>query len=435
MWQKRTSPDFRLVLGDGHENVTVYSKSATKFREKANLLSLGPSQIKEYKNPDNDPRGLWASRDFSAQGNRPNQMYKIVTPGGAEYYPPEGRCWKNVESVFLAQVEEGRFWFGEDGKGVPRRKNYLSETLGKQSWTWWSNEEVGHTQEAKREVIEFFGKSEAFDTPKPVRLVRRMLQIATNPGDLVLDSFAGSGTTAHAVLALNKEDGGNRKFILVECEDYADKMTAERVRRVIKNPKHLRLLKPQETELLRETLTWSKLTKATDLVEKVRGIETRNKTDFDKITKQIKDSALIVTGEKKVKEQTEGLGDSFTYCTLGDEISPEKMLTGENLPDYETLAHHLVYTATGQAPDKIRTTKDGFFHEAGDRLFYLIYEPDLTFLRSADSALNSDRAERIAKQVKKKKKTAVVFATHKFMGQKELTQMGITFCGLPYVSL
>ena len=125
-------------------------------------------------------------------------------------------------------------------------------------------------------------------------------------------------------MALNKEDGGNRKFILVECEDYANKITAERVRRVINNSKNLRLPKPQETELLRETLTWSKLTKATDLVEKVRGIETRNKADFDKITKQIKDSALIVAGEKKVKEQTEGLDGSFTYCTLGDEISPEK---------------------------------------------------------------------------------------------------------------
>ena len=202
-----------------------------------------------------------------------------------------------------------------------------------------------------------------------------MLHIATDKDSIILDSFAGSGTTAHAVLALNKKDGGNRKFILVECEDYADKITADRVRRVIKG------------------------------VPKAK----------DEILKN-------------------GLGGSFTYCTLGDEISPEKMLTGENLPDYETLARHLVYTATGQAPDKIRSTKDkdGFFYETSDRLFYLIYEPDLTFLRSADSALNSDRADRIAKQTKKKQKTAVVFATHKFMGQKELTEMGIVFCGLPY---
>ena len=374
-WQKRTSPDFRLVLGDGHDNVLSYSKNEEQFRERANFLSLNPRQMKEYKNPDNDPRGPWVSRDFSAQGYRPNQMYKIVTPAGAEYYPPEGCCWKNVEDVFLSQLKEGRFWFGEDGKGVPRRKNYLSEAKGRQSWTWWPNDEVGHTQEAKREIMAFLGKSEIFDTPKPVRLIQRMLQIATNPDDIVLDSFAGSGTTAHAVLALNKEDGGNRKFILVECEDYADKITAERVRRVIK-------------------------------------------------------------GVPKAKEENlkNGLGGSFTYCTLGDEISPEKMLTGENLPDYETLARHLAYTATGQAPDKIRNTKDkdGFFYETSDRLFYLIYEPDLAFLRSADSALNSDRADRIAKQTRKKQKTAFVFATHKFMGQKELTGMGITFCGLPY---
>ena len=108
-WQKRTSPDFRLVLGDGHDNVLSYSNNGEQFRERANLLSLNPRQMKEYKNPDNDPRGPWVSRDFSAQGYRPNQMYKIVTPAGAEYYPPEGCCWKNVEDVFLSQLKEGRF--------------------------------------------------------------------------------------------------------------------------------------------------------------------------------------------------------------------------------------------------------------------------------------------------------------------------------------
>ena len=112
VWQKRTSPDFRAVLGDGHDNVLVASKNITLFREKANLLPLSERQKKEYKNPDNDPRGPWVSRDYSAQGYRPNQMYQIVTPGGARYYPPEGSCWKNVETVFLEQVKEGRFWFG-----------------------------------------------------------------------------------------------------------------------------------------------------------------------------------------------------------------------------------------------------------------------------------------------------------------------------------
>lgn len=224
------------------------------------------------------------------------------------------------------------------------------------------------------ELKQLFGKK-IYDNPKPMQLLKDIFSLSTEQNSIILDSFAGSGTTAHAVLSLNKEDGGDRKFILVECEDYADKITAERVRRVIKG------------------------------------------------VPNAKDDSL-----------KSGLGGSFTYCTLGEDISVEKMLTGENLPDYETLARHLVYTATGQAPGKIRKarSKDGFFKETSDRLFYLIYERDIAFLRSPDSALDGDRAERIAKQQRKKQKTAVVFATHKFMGQKELTDMGIVFCGLPY---
>ena len=227
VWQKRTSPDFRAVLGDGHENVLVCSKNASLFREKANLLPLSENQKKEYKNPDNDPRGPWVSRDFSAQGYRPNQMYKIVTPGGAEYYPPEGSCWKNVEDVFLNQVEEGRFWFGKDGKGVPRRKNYLSEARGRQSWTWWPNEEVGHNQEAKKEVNTLFGAANTFDTPKPERLIQRILHIATNPGDLVLDSFLGSGTTAAVAHKMG------RRYIGIEMGEHAVSHCVPRLRKVI----------------------------------------------------------------------------------------------------------------------------------------------------------------------------------------------------------
>ena len=227
VWQKRTSPDFRAVLGDGHENVLVYSRNGLLFRERATLLPLSERQQKEYKNLDDDPRGRWVSRDFSAQGYRPNQMYKIMTPGGAEYYPPEGSCWKNVESVFLKQVQEGRFWFGKDGKGVPRRKNYLSEATGRQSWTWWPNEEVGNTQEAKREIIELFGKSDVFGTPKPERLIQRILHIATNPGDLVLDSFLGSGTTAAVAHKMG------RRYIGIEMGEHAISHCVPRLNKVI----------------------------------------------------------------------------------------------------------------------------------------------------------------------------------------------------------
>ena len=436
IWEKVYSPKSSAKhFSENHDFIVVYARNKEEFR--LGLLPRTEEADSRYANPDNDPRGLWKPSDLSARNPYSKGVYAITCPGGRVIDgPPAGRFWVISEDKFLASDADNRIWWGEDRNQVPAIKRFLSEVKqGLVPETIWTYKEVGHTQDAKKTLLQIFPKDfPDFTTTKPVELLTRIIRLSTAKDSIILDSFAGSGTTAHAVLALNKEDGGNRKFILVECEDYADKITAERVRRVINNSKNLRLLKPQETELLRETLTWSKLTKAADLVAKVRDIEKRKSADFDKVTKQIKDNALIVAGEKKVKEQAEGLSGSFTYCTLGDEISPEKMLAGENLPDYETLARHLVYTATGQAPDKIRKAndKDGFFYETSDRLFYLIYESNLAFLRSADSALNSDRANRIAKQVKKKKKTAVVFATHKFMGQKELTKMEITFCGLPY---
>lgn len=227
VWQKRTSPDFRVVLGDGHENIFVYAHSKARFTANANLLPLSERQRKEYKNPDNDPRGLWVSRDFSAQGYRPNQMYEITTPGGAKYTPPEGSCWKNTEDSFLRQVAEGRFYFGRDGNGVPRRKNYLTEAPGHQSWTWWPHDEVGNTQESKKEIKTLFGDENAFDTPKPERLIQRILHIATDPGDLVLDSFLGSGTTAAVAHKMG------RRYIGVEMGEHAVTHCAPRLNRVV----------------------------------------------------------------------------------------------------------------------------------------------------------------------------------------------------------
>ncbi|MEA5014245.1 MAG: site-specific DNA-methyltransferase [Candidatus Limiplasma sp.] len=233
IWQKRTSPDARKRISNGHEYVLVYSKNATLIDTSLNLLDLGEEDARKYKNPDNDPRGPWVSVDFTAQGYRPNQMYQIKTPSGKVITPPEGRCWKNLENVFDQYYAEGRLWFGSDGNGVPRQKNYLSERMGKTIWTWWTNTEVGHTQEATQDLAALLQQKAIFDYPKPVRMIQRMIQVATAKDSIVLDSFAGSGTTAHAVLKMNKQDGGNRQFILVEMMDYAETITAERVRRVI----------------------------------------------------------------------------------------------------------------------------------------------------------------------------------------------------------
>lgn len=227
VWQKRTSPDMRATIGAGHDHILVFAKDLPNFKRIIKPLPKSDKQKDSYKNPDNDPRGPWASSDYTAQGFRPNQMYKIETPGGVEYTPPAGRCWKNVESVFLQLREEGRIWFGKDGKGIPRKKTYLSESAGQVAWTWWANNEVGHNQEAKKEINQLFGAENAFDTPKPERLLERIIYLSTNKGDLVLDSFAGSGTTG----AVAQKMG--RRWIMVELGDHCHTHIIPRLQKVI----------------------------------------------------------------------------------------------------------------------------------------------------------------------------------------------------------
>ena len=225
LWQKRTSPDGRINMGDAHDHIFVYGSQTT--RDGFNNLALTEEQRSLYKNPDNDLRGPWVSTDFTAQGYRPNQMYEIVTPAGVQYSPPEGRCWANVEENFTRLRNQGRIWFGKDGSSRPRVKNYLSEAEGVKSWSWWANREVGHNQEAKKEINALFGALNAFDTPKPERLIQRILHIATNPGDLVLDSFLGSGTTAAVAHKMG------RRYIGIEMGAHAVTHCVPRLRKVI----------------------------------------------------------------------------------------------------------------------------------------------------------------------------------------------------------
>lgn len=191
---------------------------------------------KAYKNPDKDPRGLWRPNNLAARNFYSKGTYKIQTPSGRIIEgPPPGSYWRVSEEKFWEMNKEGRIWWSKDGGNVPAPKIFLSAVKqGVVPQTFWSYEEVGHTQEAKREILAILDKAEiVFSTPKPTRLIERVLQLATDKDSIVLDSFAGSGTTAHAVLKLNQQDGGNRKFILIEMEDYAEHITAERVKRVM----------------------------------------------------------------------------------------------------------------------------------------------------------------------------------------------------------
>ena len=242
IWQKRYSRENREAIGDAHEYLLVFAPNPELFKARRGRIPLAEKQMEIFKNPNNDPAGPWATVSMSAQGFRPNQMYEIVAPNGNVHRPPEGRCWSTIQSEYEKLRAKGRIHFGKDGNGVPRMIRYLSEVDGLVPWTWWPHEEVGHTDEARKEIQQIFGTQTAFTTPKPVRLIERVLRIACGPNDLVLDFFAGSGTTGHTIAKLNSEDGGRRRFILVSnteatsdepgknlCRD----VCAERVRRVM----------------------------------------------------------------------------------------------------------------------------------------------------------------------------------------------------------
>ena len=227
VWQKRTSPDNRLRLGAAHDSILVYQKN--KDQVLLNQLPISEERLKEFKNPDNDPRGPWASTDCTAQAGHatPNQFYVLTTPSGRIIELPSSLCWRFTKERMEEEIKAGRIWFGKDGNGVPRKKTYLYERKGSNSWTWWSNKEVGHNQEAKKETNILFGSDNSFDTPKPERLIQRILQLATNSGDLVLDSFLGSGTTTAVAHKMS------RRYIGIEMGEHAITHVVPRLQKVL----------------------------------------------------------------------------------------------------------------------------------------------------------------------------------------------------------
>lgn len=230
IWQKRTSPDARINLGAAHDYILVYAKDIEKLKPSLNKVELTKDRAGEYKNPDNDPRGNWASVDITGQTGHAteSQFYQITTPSGIQYYPPVGRCWALAENTFKELVADNRIWFGTDGTSRPRKKVFLSEVDGVNAWTWWPNTEVGHNQEASKELKELLGAADLFRNPKPSRLIKQILTIATNPGDIILDFFAGSGTTGHAVFEMIMNEPSGRQFILVQIPEITEENGAAR---------------------------------------------------------------------------------------------------------------------------------------------------------------------------------------------------------------
>ena len=230
VWQQRTTRENRKVFSEDHEYLHVYASQYSNFKRSRNQLELSDEVKARYRNPDNDPRGPWQSISANAQAGHgtKEQFYDLVAPNGRVHVLPAGRCWILTERRMREQVADGRVWFGKNGNGVPRIKKFLSEVKsGLTPNTLWLADEVGTNDSAKKHTIRLFDGKEVFETPKPEALVRRVLDIATNPGDLVLDSFLGSGTTAAVAHKMG------RRYIGIEMGEHAVTHCVPRLRKVI----------------------------------------------------------------------------------------------------------------------------------------------------------------------------------------------------------
>lgn len=230
VWEHRTTRENRRAFSYNHEYVVIYAKDPDLFRERRNQLPLTPSILQRYRNPDNDPRGPWQSISLNVQGGHGTQaqFYELVAPNGQRYRAPEGRCWMFTESRMQEEIRKSNIWFGQNGRGVPRLKRFFPNgDGGLNPETLWRAADVGTTHSAKKHLIQLFPRREQFDTPKPEALLARIINIASDQGDLVLDSYLGSGTTA----AVAHKTG--RRYIGIERSERAALLAAARLRRVV----------------------------------------------------------------------------------------------------------------------------------------------------------------------------------------------------------
>jgi adenine-specific DNA-methyltransferase len=474
IWQKNYAPKpGAQFFSADHDHVLVVAKNSDIWRPR--MLERTESMDAVYKNPDNDARGLWRANNLAARNFYSKGTYSLTCPSGRVIEgPPPGSYWRVSYEKFKEMDADGRIWWGESGNNVPAPKIFRSEVKqGRVPQTLWFYNEVGHTQDAKKTLLEMgmLGNEDSINTitPKPVALIERVLEIGADSNALILDSFAGSGTTAHAVLKANAKDNaeesgtGQRRFILVEGEDYADRLTAERVRRAIHG---YAWEGTQRETLLEEKITFTQFKKADEWLAKVDAIKRREgladvgdtrkgdlveqaalpsteapqRKRFDKIETKMDGGVLRVEGVKRVSERAEGLGGSFTYCTLGEAVELEKLLSGEKLPAFDALGAWLFYTATGGAlPPAPKAAPEWYLGEAQDRHVWLVYRPDLAFLKSPEAALTLSLAQRLqtwgqAADAARARSPMrhLVFAPAKYLSNRQLQAHGVDYAPLPF---
>lgn len=444
IWRKVDSPnDNKVAVTTDHDYLLCYCKDP----EQAHFSPMmAPGILEAYGNTDDSGR-LFRDRLLKKNGknslrrDRPSMFFPITAPDGSTILPlhdnGEEACWAAGEQSVEEHVRNGTLiWKRRERDGqqvwVPYTREFAPDLPTRPYPTIWSD--VSTMRQAKAMLRDIFSTADLFDTPKPVDLIERVLGLVARPNAIVLDSFAGSGTTAHAVLAANKTDGGDRKFILVECEDYADTLTAERVRRVIEG---YAFTGNQREELLKHSLTFTDLRRADRLLNQIASIDNLESHRFDRIEKKVRDGVLTVEGVKAVTDRAEGLGGHFTYCTLGAAVDIDKMLTGEHLPDFAQLGALLFHTATSEALDPATATAPdaqglGYLGESAAFHVWLIYRPELAFLQSREAALTLAKARMLAEA--KPGKRHLVFAPAKFVSQKLLDdeRIPVEFAPLPW---
>lgn len=230
IWQQRTTRENRKAFSNNHEYILVYAKNYKSFVSIANKLPGTQEILDRYKNPDLDPRGPWQSVSANVQSGHAvaSQFYKVISPSGKVHSPPNGRCWAYNKSRMDQEIANNNVWFGKTGDGVPRIKKFLNDKVVRVTpETIWLAEECGTSKSAKKQLLKMFPGETVFDTPKPEELIRKVLSIATNPDDLVLDAFLGSGTTAAVAHKMS------RRYIGIEAGDHIVDIVAKRLRYVV----------------------------------------------------------------------------------------------------------------------------------------------------------------------------------------------------------
>ncbi|NCO64875.1 MAG: type III restriction endonuclease subunit M [Flavobacteriaceae bacterium CG_4_9_14_0_8_um_filter_31_91] len=414
IWQRAYSPvNTKKRFSNNHDFIVSYAKN----KSLVNLLLPRTEDANDrYANPDNDPRGIWKSSDLSVAPVIEDKLYKITTPSGRDVYPPQGRCWVLTEDRYKEFLSDNRIWFGENGEAVPSVKKFLSEVKdGMTPMTVWTYEEVGHTQDAKKEIKEIFPKSKLpFETPKPTKLMEKILSLKNNPNAIILDSFAGTASTAHAVLKLNAKDGGNRKFIMVEMEDYADSITAERMKKVIKGYDFT----GNKTSILKSySVNLTSLRKADEIIDEYSKAKEDEK--YSEVKIESSNGNIVILGTEKITKKVIGLDGEFDFYELDLPLFDEN----QNLNEQVGLAKIREYIWFSETRTSFsEPNKEPYFLGKKDEsAYYFIFEKDRL------TTLDFDALELI----KTKGEQYVIYADNCLLPKDFMAKKNIIFKKIP----